>query len=72
MVTWLQSLIGRGGPQTKKVAFLVFVITGVFYLGLDLLFQRILSETWVAAFAILAGTVTGGYLGGKHIEKEKP
>ena len=70
---WFKNLLSESKEvQSKKVAFLAFVFSGVFYLGLDLLFQRILTQTWVTAFAVLAGVVTGGYLGGKAIEKEKP
>jgi hypothetical protein len=71
LTTWFNTVLSPGGPQSKKLAYLFIIFNGMGCLIVDLLFERTLTPTWVAAFGLLVGAVTGSYLGGKAIEKEK-
>lgn len=64
-MTNAMSLLGHGGWQTKKLAYALVVVAGIVWLSVDL--RKNIRAEWNGAFAILAGMVTGGYLGGKKI-----
>jgi len=68
--TWFQNLLSDSNEvQTKKVAYLLVVLVGAGCLIGDLCLELVLTNQWVAAFGILTGFVTSGYLIGKKIEK---
>jgi len=71
-VNWINSVLGRGGPQVKKVAYLLTVSVGLACLVADLCIERTISTTWVAALGVITGFVTTGYVWAKKIEQDGP
>lgn len=76
LLGWLGKLVSgerKGEPSISRVAFLLFVLAGAFWLTWDIiaslhtLKEHGISEQWVLAFGIYASACTSGYLGGKHI-----
>lgn len=61
----MRDLLSRGGPQTKKIAYLVVIAAGVVWLTVGL-WVPIRAE-WNVAFGFLLGAVTTGYVGGKKV-----
>ena len=66
-MTNAMNLLGHGGWQTKKLAYALVAVAGIVWLSVDL--RLGIRSDWNAAFLILVGMVTGGYLGGKQIAK---
>ena len=62
---WLNGVLGRGGPQTKKLAFLYGIVVASVWLTIGL-WVPIRSE-WNVALALFLGAVTTGYVGGKKV-----
>ena len=71
-MNWINQMLGRGGTQVKKVAYIFVVFCGMACLIMDLQIERKLSTTWVTAFGLLTGFVTSGYAIGKAIDKGTP
>ena len=71
-MNWINRVLGHGGPQAKKVAYLGTVCVGLSCLVIDLYMERTLSTTWVAALGVITGFVTTGYVMGKKIAQEGP
>jgi hypothetical protein len=69
-VNWLNDLLGPGGPQAKKAAYLFVVFGGMFCLYVDMVIELTLSASWVTVYGMLLAAVTGGYIKGKMIDKE--
>ena len=69
LIDGLVSLLGRGGWQTKKAAYLVVVVSTVAWLSVDLHMHQGITGNWISVYALLLGAVTTGYLGGKRLEK---
>lgn len=65
-MSWITSLLSRGGPQSKKTAYLMVVVCGCFCLVWHGVRHGIGVE-WLGALAALLGATTTGYLGGKKI-----
>jgi len=61
----LINLLGTGGYQVKKVAYLLVIIASIVWLSVEV--RHGLSSSWCTAYAMLLGAVTTGYLGGKKI-----
>lgn len=62
----LSGLLSRGGPQSKKVAYLAVIAAGIVWLSIGLWVP--IRDSWNVAFALLLGAVTTGYVGGKKVE----
>lgn len=61
----IRDLLSRGGPQTKKVAYLWGIFVASVWLTIGL-WVPIRSE-WNVALALFLGAVTTGYVGGKKV-----
>lgn len=60
-----RGLLARGGPQTKKLAYLYGIGVASVWLTIGL-WVPIKSE-WNVALALFLGAVTTGYVGGKKV-----
>ena len=60
-----RGLLSRGGPQTKKLAYLYGIAVSSVWLTIGL-WVPIKSE-WNYALAMFLGAVTTGYVGGKKV-----
>ena len=65
MLNLLPGLLGRGGPQTKKVAYLAVIVSGIVWLSIGMKVE--IKPEWNVAFGLLLGAVTTGYVGGKYV-----
>lgn len=63
-------LLSRGGPQTKKLAYLYGIAVASVWLTIGL-WVPIKSE-WNVALALFLGAVTTGYVGGKKVGVAAP
>ena len=61
----LLNMLGVGGWQVKKFAYLLVIISSVVWLSVEI--RNGISSSWCTAYTILIGAVTTGYLGGKKI-----
>jgi hypothetical protein len=61
----LLNLLGTGGWQVKKVAYLLVIIASIVWLSIEL--GKGFTETWKTVYGMLVLAVTTGYLGGKKI-----
>ena len=61
----LKGLISRGGPQTKKVAYLAGIAAGIVWLSIGLFIG--IKPEWNVAFGLFLGAITTGYVGGKKV-----
>lgn len=66
----IERLLARGGPQTKKLAFLGVIGAGIIWLTIGLWVP--LRPEWNVAFGLLLAAGTGGYVGGKAIASRLP
>lgn len=64
-MTWLASLLSRGGPQTKKLAYLAVITASLVWLSVGLKVE--IKREWNVAFGLLLAAVTTGYVGGKKV-----
>lgn len=67
LIDGLKSLLGIGGWQAKKAAYLLVIVASVAWLSVDL--RHGITANWIAVYVALLGAVTTGYLGGKKIAK---
>jgi len=58
-------LLGRGGPQTKKLAYIWVIACSTIWLTIGI--WRPFSAEWNVAFGLLLTAVTTGYVGGKKV-----
>ena len=70
MPDFVLGLLGRGGPQTKKLAFLYGILVASIWLTIGL-WVRITAE-WNVALALFLGAITTGYVGGKKVGAVAP
>ena len=61
----LMGLLGRGGPQTKKLAYIWVVFCSTIWLTIGI--WRPFSAEWNVALGLLLTAVTTGYVGGKKV-----
>lgn len=61
----LMGLLGRGGPQTKKLAFLYGILVASIWLTIGLWVP--ITAEWNVALALFLGAITTGYVGGKKV-----
>ena len=66
----LMGLLGRGGPQTKKLAFLYGILVASVWLTIGLWVP--ITAEWNVALALFLGAVTTGYVGGKKVGAAAP
>ena len=64
-MTIFRDLLSRGGPQTKKLAYLYGIAVASVWLTIGL-WVPIRSE-WNVALALFLGAITTGYVGGKKV-----
>lgn len=65
-----RGLLGRGGPQTKKLAYLYGIAVASVWLTIGLWVE--IKAEWNWAFGLFLGAVTTGYVGGKKVGVEAP
>jgi len=63
------SLLGPGGPQTKRLAYLMVITAGIVWLSVGLKVE--IKREWNYAFGSLLLAVSGGYVGGKLVARLK-
>ena len=66
----LMGLLGRGGPQTKKLAYLWGILVASIWLTIGLWVP--ITAEWNVALALFLGAVTTGYVGGKKVGAAAP
>ena len=67
---FLLGLLGRGGPQTKKLAYLWGIFVTSIWLTIGLWVP--ITADWNVALALFLGAVTTGYVGGKRVGAAAP
>lgn len=60
-----RGLLSRGGPQTKKLAYLYGIAVASVWLTIGLWVP--IKAEWNVALAMFLGAVTTGYVGGKKV-----
>jgi hypothetical protein len=66
MVKWLKTMLSEnGGASTKRVAYMIVVVSAIVWLSVDL--RHGIGERWLAAFNSLLFLAGSGYLGGKAV-----
>ena len=65
-----RGLLGRGGPQTKKLAYLYGIAVASVWLTIGLWVP--IKAEWNVALALFLGAVTTGYVGGKKVGAAAP
>ena len=65
MPDFVLGLLGRGGPQTKKLAYLWVVFCSTIWLTIGI--WRPFSAEWNVALGLLLTAVTTGYVGSKKV-----
>lgn len=65
MDSWISSLLARGGPQTKKLAYLWVILCATIWLTIGI--WRPFTAEWNVALGLLLTAVTTGYVGGKKV-----
>lgn len=60
-----RGLLTRGGPQTKKLAYLAGIAAAIIWLTLGIWIP--IRAEWNVAFALFLGAITTGYVGGKKV-----
>jgi len=68
--SWLSSLLGRGGPQTKKLAYLWVILCATIWLTIGI--WRPFTAEWNVALGLLLTAATTGYVGGKKVGVAAP
>jgi len=63
-------LLGRGGPQTKKLAFIWGIFVTSIWLTIGLWLP--ITAEWNVALALFLGAITTGYVGGKKVGAAAP
>ena len=70
MGSWFSSLLARGGPQTKKLAYLWVILCTTIWLTIGI--WRPFTTEWNVALGLLLTAVTTGYVGGKKVGATAP
>lgn len=70
MPDFVLGLLGRGGPQTKKLAYIWVIACSTIWLTIGI--WRPFSAEWNVAFGLLLTAVTTGYVGGKKVGAAAP
>lgn len=65
-----RGLLSRGGPQTKKLAYLAGIAAAIVWLTLGIWIP--IRAEWNVAFALFLGAITTGYVGGKKVGAAVP
>jgi len=65
-----RGLLSRGGPQTKKLAYLYGIAVASVWLTIGLWVP--IKAEWNYALAMFLGAVTTGYVGGKKVGAAVP
>lgn len=66
----LRALLSRGGPQTKKLAYLWVILCSTIWLTIGI--WRPFTAEWNVALGLLLTAVTTGYVGGKKVGAAAP
>jgi hypothetical protein len=69
-VTTFRDLLSRGGPQTKKLAYLYGIAVASVWLTIGLWVP--IRPEWNVALALFLGAITTGYVGGKKVAASAP
>lgn len=70
VVGFWERAFGRGGPQIKKIVYLLAFACGGFWLTMGL--WRLPAYCWVVSFFLWLGFATGGYAFGKWMSAKFP
>jgi len=65
LIGLFRGLLGRGGPQTKKIAYLYGILVASLWLTIGLWIP--IRAEWNIAFGLFLGAITTGYVGGKRV-----
>ena len=70
MPDFVLGLLGRGGPQTKNLAYLWGILVASIWLTIGLWVP--ITAEWNVALALFLGAITTGYVGGKKVGAVAP